>query len=148
MTMLQDDHWFLGSGLNNYQAAIAPYHKEGIDIKNYTNGTTFWQPVEIYLYPHNFFLNFWVELGIAGLLVFSWVAVKYLFLAFRSFKYQTKNKKRNRAVVLGLAMAMVAILVQGMVDVPYFKNDLAVMFWILVSLVSLFSLYRQQKTYE
>lgn len=30
--------------------------------------------------------------------------------------------------------SMAALLVHGLVDVPYFKNDLAVLFWILISL--------------
>ena len=31
---------------------------------------------------------------------------------------------------------MVVIIVHGLVDVPYFKNDLAVMFWALVAMIS------------
>jgi len=36
-----------------------------------------------------------------------------------------------------LLSAMVVIVVHGLVDVPYFKNDLAVMFWALIALMSL-----------
>ena len=31
-------------------------------------------------------------------------------------------------------MGMIAMLVYGLVDVPYFKNDLAVIFWTLLAL--------------
>ena len=34
---------------------------------------------------------------------------------------------------MSLLMAtMVALLVHGLVDVPYFKNDLSVLFWLIV----------------
>ncbi len=145
IVMLKDNHWFWGSGLSNYQEAVAPYHQAGIDVYDYRRQTTFWQPVEIYLYPHNLFLNFWTELGVLGMIAFIWLIAKYLFLAGNSFNYQRRNNKRNQAIVLGLAVSMVAIVVQGLVDVPYFKNDLAVMFWILTALVSLFSLYRHRR---
>jgi len=37
-----------------------------------------------------------------------------------------------------IAMApLVAILVHGLVDVPYFKNDLAMAFWLLVFLTTI-----------
>jgi hypothetical protein len=39
-----------------------------------------------------------------------------------------------RPVHLGVLLAMVAILVHGLVDVPYFKNDLAFEFWLLAGL--------------
>jgi hypothetical protein len=31
---------------------------------------------------------------------------------------------------------IIAILVHGLVDVPYFKNDLAVLFWMLIALTT------------
>jgi len=37
-------------------------------------------------------------------------------------------------LTLGMAAAMAMILLHGMVDVPYFKNDLAVAFWMLFAL--------------
>jgi hypothetical protein len=35
---------------------------------------------------------------------------------------------------LGIVLAMVAIIVHGLVDVPYFKNDLALEFWTLLGI--------------
>ena len=35
---------------------------------------------------------------------------------------------------LGIVLAMVAIIVHGLVDVPYFKNDLALEFWTFLGL--------------
>ena len=30
---------------------------------------------------------------------------------------------------------MTVLLIHGLVDVPYFKNDLAVLFWIIIGLI-------------
>jgi O-antigen ligase len=144
--MLKDGRLVSGVGLANYQQAVAPYHQEGIFLRDYSDPdwhkkTVFnaeyrasvWQPTEIYLYPHNIFLNFWSELGLAGVLLFIWIIVKYLLV---SFKLLAKDNK-NKFIILGFLSAMVVIITHGLVDVPYFKNDLAIMFWVLVAMISL-----------
>lgn len=75
-------------------------------------------------YPHNVILTFWVELGLLGLLGFFWLAGASWQLAGKS-KYG-----------LGVRAAFIAMLVHGMVDVPYFKNDLAIAFWMLLALAT------------
>lgn len=143
--MLQDGRLISGAGLANYREAVALYHQEGIFLRDYSDPdwhkkTVFnaeyrasvWQPTEIYLYPHNIFLNFWSELGLAGVLLFIWIIVKYIAY---SFKLLAVRDDRNEFIILGLFCAMVVIIVHGLVDVPYFKNDLAVVFWVLVAMV-------------
>jgi len=73
-------------------------------------------------------------LGLAGMLLFIWIIGKYLAI---SFKLLAIRGNRDKFVILGLLCAMVAIIVHGFVDVPYFKNDLAVIFWVLVAMMSL-----------
>lgn len=73
-------------------------------------------------YPHNFFLNFWVETGLLGLI--SMICLLIIFY----------KKSRHR---LPVAAAMTVILLHGLVDVPYFKNDLSVLFWLLLALPDL-----------
>ena len=93
-----------------------------------------WQPTEIYMYPHNIFLNFWSELGIFGALLFSWIIAKFLW---QSGYFLIKEKDHlERYFVLGLAASMIALVVHGLVDVPYFKNDLAALFWVIIALLS------------
>jgi hypothetical protein len=41
-----------------------------------------------------------------------------------------------RAFFLGVFLAMVAVIVHGLVDVPYFKNDLSLEFWALVGIAA------------
>lgn len=151
--MLKDGKWFLGSGLANYQNAIAPYHVEGIFIKDifdpdYQRKVLFnedfhkqaWQPLEIYLYPHNIFLNFWVELGFFGALLFVWIIAKYFYFAIKNYAMECKKDFSRKYLTLGLICSMVAIVTHGLVDVPYFKNDLSALFWILVALIAFFRL--------
>jgi hypothetical protein len=85
--------------------------------------------VELLLYPHNIFLDFWVELGLLGL---SWL----LLVVGRTF-YQALRAvaaRANSAAILAVLGGVVALLVYGLVDVPYFKNDLAIVFWLLLTL--------------
>jgi len=145
--MLSDGKIIRGAGLDGYQAAVKPYHQEGIffnrdHLENFgtlTYGSAelrakYWQPVEIYLYPHNIALNFWSELGIAGTLLFAWIIGKYLFISLRLGIKLKRAQETDKYIVFGLLTAMIAIIVHGLVDVPYFKNDLAAMFWIIIAL--------------
>jgi putative inorganic carbon (HCO3(-)) transporter len=112
------DHPLAGSGLAGYQTALEPYHQ-------------WWRPevspykLEIFLYPHNVFLNVWTELGLAGLLT---------FLALLSIFFYEAWMKCDRLLSVMAVAAMIALLTHGLVDVPYFKNDLAVLFWIIMAL--------------
>ncbi|MDX9893768.1 MAG: O-antigen ligase family protein [Patescibacteria group bacterium] len=84
--------------------------------------------LEDLLYPHNIILNFWSELGLLGLIGFSWLIIKFFFKGF-------KDHYQPRWLRLGLMAAMITILIHGLVDVPYFKNDLAVLFWLIIALI-------------
>ncbi len=145
--MLKDGRILAGAGLANYQQAIRPYHREGIFIKDphdpdFQRKVLFdkefhkkaWQPLEIYLYPHNIFLNFWVELGLAGMILLFWILIKYFKVGFGLINSkEISGKEKN--IVLGLICAMIVIVVHGLVDVPFFKNDLAVLFLLFLALL-------------
>ena len=155
--MLKDGRLITGAGLANYQKTIRPYHKEGIFF-NKDNDPDFrrkivifdekykskyWQPVEIYLYPHNIFLNFWTELGLAGMLLFIWIIGKYFATGTKIIR--NPGDLKNKHLALGLIGAMAVIAVHGLVDVPYFKNDLAAMFWIFLAMMGLMKLKPETK---
>ena len=74
------------------------------------------------IYSHNLFLNFWSEIGVIGLLAFVGILMLWLYYAVKIYK----NDKWLGACFIG---ALVALVVHGLVDVPYFKNDLAFVFW-------------------
>jgi O-antigen ligase len=73
--------------------------------------------MEIFQYPHNILLNLWSETGLLGVVAFGWILWTWW--------------RQGRVTTLPV---MTALLVHGLVDVPYFKNDLAVTFWILIIL--------------
>jgi O-antigen ligase len=110
-TMLKD-HPIFGAGLAGYQTIAAPYH--------------IWPFVEIFLYPHNFILTFWSEIGLLGL--FSWLALIIIF--FKTLSRGIKHP-RDAAIYTAIRWSLAIILVHGLVDVPYFKNDLSMLFWLL-----------------
>lgn len=155
--MLKTNRIIGGAGLDNYQTAVKPYHQEGIFFNNdnlpnfdavvwasSTLRTKYWQPVEIYLYPHNIFLNFWSELGLLGLLLFIWLITKYLITAWKLSIALGRDGRPEQYLTLGLMTAIITIVIHGLVDVPYFKNDLAVMFWLFFALLGVLDMsYRR-----
>ncbi|HKW07758.1 MAG TPA: O-antigen ligase family protein [Candidatus Dormibacteraeota bacterium] len=110
------DHPIFGVGLRAYQTAIVPYVLPG-EVPE--------------LYPHNVWLAFWVQVGIAGLLTFVFIFLWMLVVAWRTFQRATGITK---AVLWGVVAALIMFGVHGMVDTPYYKNDLAVEFWFLAAL--------------
>lgn len=75
-------------------------------------------------HPHNLFLALWVDTGVIGVLSFYALV---LFGIYQSFKLRKDPKP------FGLALFLVAIIIHGLVDTPYLKNDLAMIFWIIYS---------------
>ncbi|MGE5392359.1 MAG: O-antigen ligase family protein [Candidatus Saccharibacteria bacterium] len=98
----------LGNGLYGFRTTLAQ--------ANFTG--------EILNYPHDIFLNFWLETGLLGLLSFVAVSLMAVFLAIR-----------KPTVFRWAAVAyLIALWLHGLVDVPYFKNDLSVLFWFVIAL--------------
>jgi O-antigen ligase len=106
---LLKDRPFFGSGLSGYPEIFANYHR---DLQ-----------FEIFQYPHNIFLNFWTEFGLFGLF---WLILLVIFILTKfSFKSNLQ---------LALFAIFCSTFIHGLVDVPYFKNDLAVFIWVLVAI--------------
>ena len=113
-------HPFQGSGLANYQQEIGPYRAQLHDVVHQTH-----------VYPDQLELDFWVELGVMGivfLLGFLVELVRYLAPAVRA-------GPRQHPWAAALALAWIGILAHGLVDSPYWKNDLSAEWWALAALV-------------
>lgn len=102
-----------GAGLTSYTEKIIPFHGQ-------VNG----ENIEIFHHPHNIFLTMWVNLGLFGL--FSFVILN-LYCIYKYFK----NKNHLTFFIL---LSLISLLVMGLVDSPYIKNDLAFIYWFLFSL--------------
>ena len=72
--------------------------------------------------PHNLFLAFWLQTGLIGLIGFIW-----LFVVF----FKSLSPKRLSVII---AAAMVYILIHGLIDTTFWKNDLSMIFWLLIAL--------------
>lgn len=103
------DRPILGAGLSGYKKTFEPYHYAG--------------HIEIFQYPHTILLNLWSELGLAGIIVF-------IFMMINFFRQSLVAKNWP------LIGAGITLLVHGLVDVPYFKNDLSMLFWLLMALAA------------
>ena len=90
---------------------------------------------EILNYPHNFFLNFWVETGLLGLLSILLI----LALLTKRGVVLYRQSREAQAIILAVFAGLVVILVHGQFDAPYFKNDLAVLFWTIIAIIPVFA---------
>jgi len=96
--------------------------------------------------PHNVYLAFLVQTGIIGFIGFLWLLVWFFKIGIKNLKYKIKPKALGRARLLGnwelrignliLISIMIYILVHGLVDTTYWKNDLSIIFWLIVGLMA------------
>lgn len=105
----------LGIGLGGFENV---YGKKAVEIL----GT---EPYEkTMLHPHNLMLSSWLNAGVLGLISICWFTIS-VFLVL---------KKKDRMSVVFIAMFL-AIFVHGIVDQPFWKNDLALIWWMVVACV-------------
>jgi O-antigen ligase len=108
------DHPIFGVGLDNF---LYEYPK-------YINPDAWREPN--LSHPHNVVLDFWVRLGILGVLVLVWMIVEFYRAGFRA----GTRPAPVRALVIGLMASMTAALAHGLIDAAYFYVDLACV-WML-----------------
>jgi len=84
-------------------------------------------------HPHNLILNFWLQMGILGVVSVGWLSLTLARLARQSWHSQLDPTER--ATLAGFAGAMADLVVHGMVDNSYFLVDLAFLFWLLAATV-------------
>ncbi|MDB4939731.1 MAG: O-antigen polymerase [Candidatus Doudnabacteria bacterium] len=102
----------LGKGLQGFEANFSKYNTDPTQL-----------PINL---AHNIFLNFWVETGFFGLLLFVLIC---LFALYRSMRLKG-------LLAIGTTLFLIALFTHGMVDNPYLKNDLALVFWIILAFQS------------
>ncbi len=99
--------------------------------------------IDSHNFPHNVFLNFWVETGLLGLISFIAIASLFIYRGLKNTSPPAKEKTDHEVVgwsdykmiKLGIALFLITLITQGFIDNPYFKNDLAVVFWVILSLI-------------
>ncbi len=80
-------------------------------------------------HPHNLVLDYWLRLGIIGLLIASWLVVS--FYRFGFWLLRLTRDAGSRAVLIAILAGMTDFLLHGLIDQAYFIPDLALIFWLL-----------------
>ncbi|MGA2667107.1 MAG: O-antigen ligase family protein [Patescibacteria group bacterium] len=107
------DHPILGIGLANYQNAFKTLTQNRVNFPEYISPEA--------LTSHNIYLMFYLTTGLLGL-------VAFLVLVVVFFREITARRSEFSPY---LAAMMASILIYGFIDTPYWKNDLAIIFWVI-----------------
>lgn len=97
----------LGKGVNGFKDNWEAYNKDA--------------GLEHYNFAHNIFINFWIDSGLLGLLSMLIIVAYGILRGLRVKK------------AIALSIFFVAIVLHGLIDIPYFKNDLALIFWLIIA---------------
>lgn len=84
-------------------------------------------------HPHNFFLDFWIRLGIGGALLSIALVVSASRLSISAVK-NTRNQPFWAWVAIGLAGAFADTLAHGLLDNSIFVIDLVYIFWAMLAI--------------
>ena len=85
--------------------------------------------------PHNLYLAFLLQTGIIGFIGFIWLLIWFFRTGIKLFLV------RCSLFVVPLFTVMIYILVHGLVDTLYWKNDLSMIFWLITGLMVILSRY-------
>jgi O-antigen ligase len=120
------DHPVLGVGLDNFL-----YHYRTQYVL-----PTAWEEFNL-SHPHNLVFDFWLRLGLPGLLVLVWLLVAFFRRALGTYRRLADGGERM--LVLGLMGSMVYVVAHGLVDNAFFLVDLAFSFMLMLALVQTIS---------
>ena len=78
--------------------------------------------------PHNIFLAFYLQTGLIGF-------VGFILILFWFFNNRNNSKNIFNIQYLIFNILMIYILIHGLIDTTYWKNDLSLMFWLIVGMM-------------
>lgn len=114
------DRPLFGAGLAGFPL-LYPQYKEASHTEFFPN-------------PDNLILTLWVELGLLGMLAFFAVLIQFIRRILPALRMPADP---SRPLAVALLAMLVAFFVHGFLDTPYFKNDLAMLFWVFAGLAEL-----------
>ena len=80
-------------------------------------------------YAHNLPLQIWAEIGMAGIIAFSWLVATHIKLTFQNIKdYPDRNE------IAGLLSANIAFLFHNLIDFTFFLPEVCFIWWVLLGL--------------
>jgi hypothetical protein len=116
-SLMLKDHWLFGAGLSGYPHTLSSYRQ--------------FSEIEVFQYPHTIVLNIWTELGLLGLIAAGWMAVSII----QTYQKTKKQSIGYQWIGFGCFAALLEMVIHGLVDVPYFKNDLSLMTWGILAIL-------------
>ncbi len=118
---LVEENPFLGVGLGRFQSVYEERASEILGQAPYE---------KTMLHPHNLLLSTWMNSGLIGVIALVWLIVA-VFWTLKDKKLTYENR-RFFAVVLAM---FIVVCLHGIIDQQFWKNDLALLWWLLVGLV-------------
>lgn len=82
--------------------------------------------------PHNWLLSFWLNTGLLGLL--SFIAIHYFI--FKSVKSDPSPGAHDDTIRQAIILALLSLLIFGLADTIYWKNDLSALHWLFIWLLA------------
>ncbi len=114
------EHPLKGIGLGNFEN---PYRQT---VARLFKAPLEWEVVK----AHNLYLNLWLEIGLWGVICF-FVLIFYFGKGLKKALTNTNPSSKIWWQLAGSSAALVSILTHGLVDTPYFKNDLSIVFLLI-----------------
>ncbi|MCW1888039.1 MAG: O-antigen ligase family protein [Candidatus Moranbacteria bacterium] len=109
------DHPINGVGIGNFQEVYLKYQEK---FPPYLE----WAVPQ----PHNFILAVWLQAGLLGLLGIGTIFGRLGFIFWQRMRRDNLDKNKEALVLVAL---WVSFFLYGLFDTPYFRNDLAFLFW-------------------
>lgn len=124
------EHPLLGVGLDNFLYYYGDYVRPGAEVERFLS------------HPHNILLDFWLRLGLPGLV---WLCAA-VFVCIRQARAALARPAHRevKAQTVGLLGGLVAMMMHGMVDSSFFVMELG--YWFLLALAYLDSSFRWQES--
>ncbi|MCD6109600.1 O-antigen ligase family protein [bacterium] len=117
------EHPILGIGLGEYEK----------EYKNRASELLGHEPYEMQrLHSHNLYMETWLNTGITGFVAFLWLLVLTFIHIRKTFALFSAEM---RQITVAVSMMLIYILLHGLVDVQFWKNDLAFLFWMIIAVM-------------
>lgn len=121
------DHPWLGIGLGQVGVQFPAYQ-----ARPFSPGDFAQHPYTYSEHIHNEFLQFWVEGGLPGLLLFLAVLLAFV-LAVARFLRNPETKARDKEIMIGVAGGVTALLLQSLSNFPLQLAPTTVLFGLLLA---------------
>ena len=88
-------------------------------------------------HPHNILLDFWVRLGLMGVLVLLILQTIFWRTAIKFYRQFQKTDKLYLALLIGTVGSMINLIGHGLIDNSVFVQDLSYVFVLLLALIQI-----------